>query len=146
MKLPELKRRTYTYWQELLAANDVVPDLAQFKPEVRTIGDMRYKRTWQRALARFMALVYIDTCLEAWQLIVHELNFTKARWDYDLRFLILEEMVQHPDGLALLQAGLNQLYAPDIQHDAAHHEQRLSLLVGQQPQQGACRHTIGLAG
>lgn len=136
MNLPELKHRTYAYWQELYTANDAMIDPTQFKPEIRNIGDLRFKRTWQRALARFMALVYIDTCLEAWQLIVHELNFTKNRWDYGLRFLILEEIVQHPDGLALLQAGLNQLYAPDNQHDATEHEQRLSLLVEQQLRSG----------
>ncbi|NEP19967.1 MAG: hypothetical protein F6J97_24280 [Leptolyngbya sp. SIO4C1] len=133
MKLPELKQQTYRMWRDLLAANDAVVQPEQFKPEVRSMGDLRCKSTWQRALARFTALFYIDTCLEAWSLITCQLNFEEATWHYDIRHLIIDEFLRHPDGPDLICAGLEQLFSTDFTPQEQQQGYGFFRLVAEQP-------------
>jgi hypothetical protein len=133
MKLHELKERTFEAWQELNRANDALSQPDRFKPEVRTMGDLRRKSTWQRALARFRAWLYIDTCLEAWSLILYQLNFLPERWDYEFRHLILEEFLTHPSGADLLRAGLEQLFSSDFTAKEREEAHGFFELVGEQP-------------
>jgi hypothetical protein len=132
MKMQELKEKTYHAWEQLCRANDALIQPETFKPEVRKIGDLRRKSTWQRALARFTAWWDIDTCLEAWSLIIYQLNFSPNHWDYDIRHLILEEFLNHPQGLELIREGLEQLFSSDFTADDRRKAHGFFELVGEQ--------------
>lgn len=66
-----------------------------FKGEMRKeFGDLRFKKTWIKALARYEALNAFHNCLDAHSLILHTLNFTEDRWDYEFRHQIFVKWTQ----------------------------------------------------
>jgi hypothetical protein len=134
MKLRELKQKVYDAWEFLSGYRNCVVLPENFKGEVRKeFGDLRYKETWIRALARYEALNAFHDCLDAHQLILHTLNFTEDRWDYEFRYRIFDEFLMIPDALDLLKLGLEQLmsdsFTPSDRRDANGFYQ---LVAGQQ--------------
>ena len=110
MKLPELKSQVYEAWELLSSYLDCVVLPENFKQEVRQeFGDLRYKETWVRALARYEALNAFHDCLDAHYLIRYTFNFTEDRWDYEFRYRIFDEFLMIPGALDLLKLGLEQL-------------------------------------
>lgn len=110
MKLQELKHKVYEAWEFLSGYRGCVVLPENFKGEVRKeFGDLRSKKTWTQALAHYEALNAFHDCLDAHYLILHTLNFTEDRWDYELRHLIFEEFLTIPGALGLLKLGLEQL-------------------------------------
>lgn len=110
MKLPELKQRVYEAWEFLSGYRGCVVLPENFRPEVRQeFGDLRYKETWLKALARFEALNAFHDCLDAHDLVLHTFNFTSDRWDYEFRHRIFDEFTMIPSALDLLKLGLEQL-------------------------------------
>jgi len=122
MKLPELKVRVYESWKSLNTFKGVLAQPDNFKPEVRSFGDLRRKATWIKALARFQAVNSYKACLDAYGLILNDFNFTPARWDYEFRYEILDEFLMIPDGMDLIRLGLEQLlsstFTPEEREEA----------------------------
>lgn len=123
MKLRELKSKVYEAWEFLSSYRDCVVLPEHFRGEVRQeFGDLRYKETWMRALARYEALNAFHDCLDAHYLVLHTLNFTKDRWDYEFRYRIFDEFLIIPGALDLLKLGLEQLmsdsFTPSDRRDA----------------------------
>lgn len=115
MKLNELKQRVHEAWEELNTwKGGVVMQPENFKPEIRTYGDLRRKDTWSKALARLRALNSWKGCLDAYSLILYDFNFTPDQWDYEFRHQILEEFLYIPGALDLIKLGLEQLYSADF--------------------------------
>jgi hypothetical protein len=110
MKLPQLKEKVFEAWEFLSGYRGCVVLPENFKPEVRReFGDLRRKDTWIRALARYEALNAFHDCLDAYHLVLHALNFTSDRWDYDYRHLIFDEFLMIPGALDLIKLGFEQL-------------------------------------
>jgi hypothetical protein len=112
MRLQELKQQVYQAWECLSTFNLAVVQPENFLSEVRQqFGDLRRKETWVKALARFTARNCYDACLDAYSLILYDFNFTRDRWDYEYRYLIIEEFLTIPGALELIQLGLEQLFS-----------------------------------
>jgi hypothetical protein len=111
MKLPELKEKVYEAWESLNTFKGVIAQPDSFKPEVRSLGDLRRKATWVKALTQFQALNSYKACLDAYSLILNDFNFTPDRWDYEFRNEILDQFLTMPDGLDLIRLGLEQLFS-----------------------------------
>lgn len=110
MKLCDLKSKVFDAWEFLSSYRGCVVLAENFKTEVRQeFGDLRYKDTWIRALARYEALNAFHDCLDAHYLVLHTLNFTEGRWDYGLRHRIFDEFLMIPGALDLIKLGLEQL-------------------------------------
>ena len=111
MKLHQLKKAVHYRWQSVIEINEAVVQPEQFKDEIRRqFGDLRYKATWEKALARFYAQIIHDACLDAWGLILYGLNFKPGDRFYEYRHQIFEEFIAFPDGMELLKAGLEQIF------------------------------------
>lgn len=119
MKLRELKQRVFESWEFLSGYRGCVVLPENFKPEVKAeFGDLRYKETWIKALARYEALNALHDCLDAHYLVLHTLNFTEDRWDYEFRHRIFDEFLMIPQALPLLKLGLEQLVSSSFSdHD-----------------------------
>ncbi|HBL11353.1 MAG TPA: hypothetical protein DD379_08080 [Cyanobacteria bacterium UBA11162] len=118
MKITELKDQVYQCWTDLSNFKGAVIQPENFKQEVRQYGDLRRKSTWEKAYAAFWAKNCYDSCLDAWTLIRYSFNFTLDRWDYEYRYQIIEEFLQIPGAIELIQLGLEQLLSqPFTQHD-----------------------------
>lgn len=111
MKLKQLKRKVYKSWEFLSNYRDCLIQPENFKPEVKQFGDLRFKATWVKALARFEALNASHDCLDACSLIMLTLNFTPDRWDYEYRHLIFEEFLSIPGAIELIRLGMEQLFS-----------------------------------
>lgn len=110
MKIRELKTKVYEAWEFLSGYRDCVVLPNNFKSEVRKeFGDLRYKKTWTCALARYEALNAFHDCLDASSLVLYTFNFTQDRWDYEFRDRIFDEFLTIPGSLDLLRLGLEQL-------------------------------------
>jgi hypothetical protein len=141
MKLQALKQKALSLWKDIAEIDQVVLQPEHFKAEVKTIGDLRRKATWERAIARFEARIFHDCCLDAYNLIVHSLNFgTEGRWDYFLKDLIIEEFLSYPDGLDMIRIGLEDLFKLDFSAQVRDAAYGLSAMVQQQLE---CRGNIG---
>ncbi len=123
MKLPELKKKVYEAWELLSGYRGCVVLPHNFKGEVRKeFGDLRCKDTWIRALARYEALNASHDCLDAHHLILETFNFTKERWDYEYRHLIVDEFLAIPGAVDLIKVGLEALFS----EESFTHEERSS--------------------
>lgn len=124
MKLQELKQGTYQCWQELVELNSAVVQPETFKAEVRQLyGDLRKKSTWQQAYAAFFARMNWDACLSAHTLIVHVLNPAPDEATYELRHLVLEQLLAIPEALEAIVQGLEEIFrSPSAQEKQCAHE------------------------
>lgn len=114
MKIQDLKQRTWEAWAELNTwqGDLLLPGI--YVEEIRRIGDRRCKATWRKALARFEAMLIHQSCLDAWSLIRYSFNFTPDRWDYELRYEILDEFLSYSNGAELIKMGLEQLLSKNF--------------------------------
>ena len=137
MKLYELKRKVYDAWEFLSGYRDCVVLPENFKGEVKKeFGDLRYKETWIKALARYEALNAFHDCLDAHTLILHTLNFTEDRWDYEFRHRIFDEFLLIPGALELLKLGLEQLMSGVTSIDRGDADGFYKLVAEQQRKDG----------
>ena len=114
MKMDELKTRVHDSWKRYLWFEEAISQPDGFKADIRKeFGDLRCKSTWEKALARYRGLNAQIGLLDASSLILHALNFTPERWDYEYRHSIFDEFMLLPDGLDLIRAGLEELYSAD---------------------------------
>lgn len=145
MKLHELKQRVYEAWEFLNGYRGCVVLAENFKPDVRQeFGDLRYKETWVKALARYEALNAFHDCLDANYLVLHTFNFTEDRWDYEFRYRIFDEFLMIPDALDLLKLGLEQLVSNSFtDHDRRQAHGFLELVAGQQGRRGLSAQLTG---
>ncbi|NJN31442.1 MAG: hypothetical protein HC824_14210 [Synechococcales cyanobacterium RM1_1_8] len=132
MKLPDLKQHVQDAWQDLAEFNGAVLQERNFKPEIRSFGDLRYKTTWQKAYASFAARSAWFGGITEHTAICHVLNFIPDRWDYDLRHLILDEFLALPGAQDFLIRGLEQIYTGHSSTDQERAHEFLEV-VSQQP-------------
>lgn len=117
MRIKELKQQVYEewhrrHWYHQAVCKPTTPTGDEmFKREIRTYGDLRFKATWVKALARFSALNSYEACLDASNLILYDFNFTPDRWDYEFRHQVIEEFLMLPGALDLIRLGLEQLFS-----------------------------------
>lgn len=114
MKLAELKQHVYNAWESLSRYNGALVQPENFKPEVRAYGDLRYKVTWQKAYAAFVARNIFDANTDNRSLITEQFNYTPERWDWELRYQILEQFLAIPGGLDCIINGLEQIFGYPI--------------------------------
>ncbi|HAX86552.1 MAG TPA: hypothetical protein DCY91_09825 [Cyanobacteria bacterium UBA11370] len=110
MKLSILKQKVYHAWECLSTYNSALVQSENFKSDVRYYGDLRRKKTWEKALVAFIAQNMFDSNLDNYNLILWQFNFTPDRWDYEFRNQILEEFLALPGGLDCLVNGLEQIF------------------------------------
>ena len=124
MKMQDLKKRVYETWKNLSVFNGAVVQAENFKAEVRQIGDLRYKRTWEAAYCQFSARNMMDSCLDAFTLIT--IRFNPSWWEPELRYLLprcLDEFLALPEGIDAIKQGLEQLlgdYTTTQEKESAH--------------------------
>lgn len=109
MKLQELKAQTRELWNYSHKSHGAIAIAADFKPEMRHFGDLRYKKTWQRAYCHFYARQIHDCCLDAFTVPL-SLSLPEDDWRYPYRETIFDEFMKLPGGLELLREGLEQLF------------------------------------
>lgn len=109
MKLSELKQETYEAWERLSSYHSALVQPEHFKPDVKVYGDLRYKATWQKAYAAFVARNIFDANTDNRSLITIQLHYTPERWDWDLRHQILDQFLAIPGGLDCIINGLEQI-------------------------------------
>ncbi len=83
-------------------------------------------------------------CLDAHSLVLHTLNFTEDRWDYEFRHRIFDEFLIIPDALDLLKLGLEQLMSESFSSSDRRGVNGCYQLVAEQ--QGRDRCSTELAG
>ena len=114
MKLQELKDKVWKAWAFLNEWGGDLPQPENYVPEIKRFGDRRYKKTWIKALAYFVAANSYENCLDAYMLILHDFNFTPDRWDYEYRHEILDAFLMYSDGFEIIKKGLEQLFSKDF--------------------------------
>lgn len=148
MKLGELKERVYEVWQDLITFNGALVQPENFKPEVRTFGDLRYKKTWQKAYASFAARSTWDSGITENTTICYVFNFTPKRWDYELRHQILGEYLAIPGAREFIIRGLEQIYRGNDTEDKECANELLGMVSPESGGTGriAVGHIRGLTG
>ena len=109
MHLKELKERVYRSWECLSDFNDALIQPENFKSEVRSFGDLRYKSTWQKAYCSFWARNIFDSNSDNRSLITIFFNYTPDEWDWELRHEILDQFLTLPGGLDCIINGLEPI-------------------------------------
>jgi hypothetical protein len=122
MKLNELKQEVYDCWIRLSTYRGALVQPENFKPEVRIYGDLRRKSTWLHAYAVFFAKINWEAGITEHTAIVHVLNFTPDRWDYELRDEIIEQFLAIPGAIEFISRGLEAIFhsADKEEREAAH--------------------------
>ncbi len=110
IKLAELKQQVYNAWESLSIYNVALVQPENFKPDVRAYGDLRYKVTWQKAYAAFVARNIFDANTDNRSLITEQFNYTPERWDWELRYQILDQFLAISGGLDCIINGLKQIF------------------------------------
>ena len=110
MKLAELKQEVYECWTRLSTYRDALVQPENFQSEVRNCGDLRYKKTWQKAYASFYAKIAWESGITEYTAIAHVFNFTSERWDYELRYEIIEQFFSIPGAWEFIVRGLEEIY------------------------------------
>jgi ABC-type phosphate/phosphonate transport system substrate-binding protein len=106
MKLAELKREAERLWGKLVNLNQPAIQVTPFKAELHNrFGDLRYRQTWQRAIAQMQAEVL-------WASGPSEVAAIYALTSYpeSLRHEIQQAFLGIPGAIEFLARGLNDLY------------------------------------
>jgi hypothetical protein len=111
MRLDELKERVYSAWEALSTYNSALVQPENFKKEVSAFGDLRFKATWQKAYAAFLARNIFDSNSDNRTLITVQLYFSPSRWDWELRQEILDQFLAIPEGVDCIINGLEQIFS-----------------------------------
>ena len=132
MKLRELKTVAYETWSFLHELEDAILQPENFKTEIRRYGDLRCKATWEKAYVALEAATLEYPSLENWQMVQMCFCRPDRAELIDYNNQVLGALLQFPDGLERIKAGLDRLYyqpsEPGDQQDALHLIQRLSEL------------------
>lgn len=110
MQLKQLKSVVYEIWQLIHKANRAVVQTEQFKPEMKTYGDLRRKATWEKALAVLWANAMFDTNSDNYTLVSVMLNPKPGGWEYEYRHQIFEQLLAIPGAIECIKNGLEQVY------------------------------------
>lgn len=140
MKLSIIKQKVYHAWECLSTYNSALVQSENFKSDVRYYGDLRRKKTWEKALVAFIAQNMFDSNLDNYNLILWQFNFTPDRWDYEFRNQILEEFLALPGGLDCLVNGLEQIFQSNDLEDK---EKASGLLTRVVKKSGTAREFLG---
>ncbi len=140
MKLSILKQKVYHAWECLSTYNSALVQSENFKSDVRYYGDLRRKKTWEKALVAFIAQNMFDSNLDNYNLILWQFNFTPDRWDYEFRNQILEEFLALPGGLDCLVNGLEQIFQSNDLEDKEKASGLLTMVV---KKSGTAREFLG---
>lgn len=117
MKLAQLKQEVYECWEDLSRFRNALIQPENFRAEMRTFGDLRYKRTWQKAYAAFYAKNAWDSGITPHTAVAYVFNFTPERWDYELRQEIIEQYISIPGALEFIIEGLEEIYRSEEPQD-----------------------------
>ncbi len=140
MKLSIIKQKVYHAWECLSTYNSALVQSENFKSDVRYYGDLRRKKTWEKALVAFIAQNMFDSNLDNYNLILWQFNFTPDRWDYEFRNQILEEFLALPGGLDCLVNGLEQIFQSNDLEDKEKASGLLTMVV---KKSGTAREFLG---
>lgn len=112
--MQDLKDAAYGCWKLLHVGHSAVPQPELFKPEVRRLGDLRFKATWEKAYCYFKARALEMCCLNAYELITVQFNLRFTENDPKAYLLpqALDEFLGMPEGLELIKTGLEQIFGP----------------------------------
>lgn len=137
MKLKRLKELTYGAWARLSVYNGALVQPENFKPEVRRVGDMRYKATWEKAYAQFRVKNILD-CFEGCDsLITLHLNpHFGSDEDRELYSLVLDEFLAQPEGPEYIRLGLEQIFGESFDTEDREAARELLGLVGARREAG----------
>jgi len=116
VKLADLKQKAYETWQTLYTVEEAFVQISSpqddqvFKQEIRGYGDLRRKRTWEKAFTSLLSKLLYDHNDDASTLILlHFLTYPEQEGFADLRPLLVEQFMMFPYGLDCLQQGLNDI-------------------------------------
>lgn len=142
MRLDELKQRVYSAWEALSTYNSALVQPENFKPEVRAFGDLRFKATWQKAYAAFVARNIFDSNSDNRTLVTVQLYFSRSRWDWELRQEIFDQFLAIPEGWDCIINGLEQIFSYPIDKEEQEKAYGVFELVKEQSG-GSARVAIG---
>lgn len=113
MKLPDLKEEVRLTWESLEDdGSGGIPRPENFLPDMRKYGDLRKKKTWEKAFIQLYPAVFHRCAgLEAYWYITDFFNFTPGKPFYEYRHELFESFLQYPDGLDIIKLGLEQLHS-----------------------------------
>ena len=138
MRMQNLKAKTYTAWECLSTFNGALVQTENFKPEVRRIGDMRYKATWERAYAQFTAKNIMDCFEGCYSLITFHLNPSAGTpGEQELLGLVLDEFLATEEGLDLIREGLEQIFGDSYYADEKESAHEFLAMVAERGAVGA---------
>ncbi len=137
MRLSELKERVYEAWEALSTYNSALVQPENFNKEVRAFGDLRFRATWQKAYAAFVARNIFDSNSDNRTLITVQLYFSPSRWDWELRQEILDQFLAIPEGLDCIINGLEQIFSYPINQEEQEKAYGVFELVQEQSRQSA---------
>ena len=141
MKLAELKRRTWRQWEKSHSwKGQLTSSPDSYVADIKFFGDLRYKATWERALAKYIAQRAYEGCLDSWMLPLYMLNFQPSDWEHEFRYQILDEFLLYPDGLYLIKQGIEDVFQQDLTNEE---EKRLDGFFGFLAEKKERDRTIG---
>lgn len=111
MKMQELQTATYQAWENRSRYHSAVVQPETFEREISTYGDLADRETWEKAYSVFQALNIEESCLDVHELITVQFNYPSDHDQFELRCRVFDEFVALSDGLALIKAGLEALFA-----------------------------------
>lgn len=112
MKMQLLKKKVRRRWEQVNSyLGKLTASESAYIKEIKAFGDRRYKKTWIAALCRLEAISIYEGCLDAWQLIIHDLNIGPNHSLYEYRHEILDEFLAYSDAMNMIKMGLEQVFA-----------------------------------
>lgn len=110
MRLKELKEKVYSIWELVHTSKRTLIQPENFKPEIRTYGDLRRKVTWEKALAVLWAKAMWSTNSDNFTLVTVMLNPSSGGWEYEYRYSIFEQFIAIPGAIECIKNGLEQIF------------------------------------
>lgn len=144
MKMQKLKSEVYEDWVWFYESRRLFLDPTAFKEEIRKIGDLRFKSTWETAFCRFRAMNY-RCLLDAYELGTIYLNPSFNPQDVSTPYIpkIFEEMLMDPQGLETIKTCLEQLFLSDYRQERADADGFIELVKAESRREGGRRLPIG---
>jgi hypothetical protein len=102
-----------------------------FKQEIRTYGDLRYKATWQKAFAVLEARNIWEANSYNKDLITTQFHYDPSRWDWELRYEVIDQFLAIPGARDCLIDGLEQIFQEWDIEDRERANEFLKMVQGQ---------------
>ncbi|HAG81236.1 MAG TPA: hypothetical protein DCL61_08695 [Cyanobacteria bacterium UBA12227] len=138
MQLNELKQQVYELWKCVCKFNGAIVQPENFKPEVRTYGDLRRRSTWEKAYAVFFAKLNWDSDISGHTAICYVFNFSPNQWNYKIRYEIIEQFLAIPGAMEFIIRGLEDIFNSADKEDIEYAKQFLEVVGKQQGRTGEC--------